>query len=714
MSLLRRVVNNTPVPYVSGRQSNGLSFAAPVKSTRSHALAAMGGNGTLFAIVDATSQGTASAHWRLYRKAKSGKAEDRVEVTAHAALDLWRKPNQFFTQQELIETGQQHNDLTGEMWWVIARSPRSAIPLELWPVRPDRMEPVPSATNYLQGYIYKGPDGEDVPLALDEVILIRRPHPEDPYRGIGPVQAILTDLDAARYSAEWNKRFFENSAEPGGIIQVDRRLTDDEWRDMRSRWQEQHQGVNNAHRVALLENAQWIDRKFTQRDMQFAELRNVSDELIRKAFRFPVPMLGTSENVNRANADAAEVVFGRWLLVPRLDRIKQALNNDLLPLFYPVGTPDSAIDVEFDYDYDTVVPADKEGDAAALAAKVTAAVALIGAGFDAMETMEALQLPTLSYTKPAPPPAPAPPSQGDGGAAGEGGVSPDNGGQPPSPPSNLLLPGSPDDRITIILRNSLWHPPLKDAELGPAEPDLGKMQSDWDTTLDKLMGDFTEVNQSWNDILVRQVREMAASGSLLHLLDLPNKLDASQGASLLEQAMIALGQGAAHQVEREAKEQGVTAHPAYPRRGDISVMAQVVMAQLAAEVALSAGREALRIGGSATTPDEVSDGVKTHLESLTDARPRLNFGGALSAAQRQGRVGTLLAAPQAAYYATEILDKNTCKFCRAVNRRWLGNTMQEAQKLYPVNGYVDCQGGVRCRGTIVAVWRPEQQEDFNQ
>lgn len=696
MSLVGRVLNRAPIPYVSSKSTGNLSFATPVKSSRSAALATMQANGTLFAIVDATSQGTASAVWRLWRKARSGRLEDRIEVTAHAALDLWKKPNDFFTQQEFVETGQQHNDLTGETWWVIARNPRSTIPLEMWPVRPDKMEPVPSPTKYLTGYIYKGPDGEDIPLNLDEVIFIRRPDPQDPYRGIGPVQSILTDLDSAKYSAEWNRNFFLNSAEPGGIIKVDRRLTDDEFREMRMRWQEQHQGVAQAHRVALLEAGEWIDRKFSQKDMQFAELRGVSREIIREAFRFPVPMLGTSENVNRANADAAEVVFGRWLLVPRLDRIKQALNNDLLPLF-----GDTTKDLEFDYDRSSVVPDDVEAEANLLTSQVTAASGLIGLGFDALEVMEAVGLPKLTYTKPAPAPVQAPPAPP--GTESEPETEPD---EDDGDPEN----SSASRRLGRIMHNSRIYPPLAEGQLGPAEPDLGKMQSDWESTLNKLLNDFDSITNTWYDSLINQVRQMAQFGSLINLLDL--KVDSASGADLLAASMTALGQGAAHQVVDEADAQGVTIHPAYPRSSDISVLAQVTIAQLAAEIALSAGREAVRVSGTATSADDVSSKVRTHLDSLTDARYRLNMGGALTSAQNQGRMATLLAAPVAAYYATEILDKNTCKFCRAVNRRWLGNSLTEAQKLYPRAGYVDCEGGIRCRGTYVAVWRPEQQEDF--
>lgn len=683
MSLLGKVLNRAPIPYVSSK-GGAFSIASPMRSTRGAQLASMSANGTLFAIIDATSQGTASAKWHLWRKARSGRDEDRVEVTSHAALDCLKKPNDFFTQQEMFEAGQQHADLTGETWLVVVRSPRSTIPLELWPVRPDRMEPVPHPAKFLSGYIYNGPDGEKVPLALDEVIFMRRPNPEDPYRGIGPVQSVLTDLDSSKYSAEWNRNFFINSAEPGGIIKVDRHLDDDEFNEMRARWQEQHQGVAQAHRVAILEAGEWVERKYSQKDMQFVELRNVSREVIREAFRFPVPMLGASENVNRANADAAEVVFGRWLLVPRLDRWKGALNNDYLPMFYPEGTRADQIDLEFDYDRSSIVPDDKEAEAAELDSKVKAAVALIGLGFDAIETMEALKLPTLSYTKPAAPAVQAP--------------------SPAVPPAETDATQARHDHRLPVLDAK----PRKKKE--PVLPDLSSMQADWEATLDHLLNDFEAINNQWQEDLLAQIHQMAAGGSLLELLGL--KVDATSGASLLEQSMAALNEGAAKKVVQEAADQGRTIMPGSTRRSELSVLAQVVMTQLANEISLSAGREAVRVSGSATTPDEVVLAVRTHLDELTDARPRQQLGGALTAAQHSGRMATLLSAPEAAYYASEVLDKNTCEFCAAVNKRWLGNSLGEAQRLYPRAGYIDCKGGIRCRGTIVAVWRPEQSDEF--
>jgi HK97 family phage portal protein len=399
-SLFGKLFNKAPVPYSSRQGNRDSIFSTPQKKNdpTQGMMEAYGSVGTLFAIVNRTATSVSAAEWKLYRKAKPGERdEDREEVTRHLALDVFNKPNEFMTRQEFLESIQQHIDLTGEAYWVVYSMSGfgTKFPTELWPVRPDKMSPVKHPTKFLTGWIYNGPDGEQIPLKKEDVIQIRMPNPLDPYRGMGPVQSIMIDLDSHRYSAEWNRNFFLNGAEPGGIIEVDARLSDEEFDEMAYRWREQHQGVANAHRIAILENGQWKERKFSQRDMQFAELRKISSEVIREAFGFPVPMLGTTENVNKAVAEAAETLYARHVIKPRLDRIKQALNHDFLPLF---GT--SAEGLEFDYE--NPVPDDRQADNEQLAARTEAATKLVAAGWDDKDVLLAVGLPPMKFKKPEP------------------------------------------------------------------------------------------------------------------------------------------------------------------------------------------------------------------------------------------------------------------------------------------------------------------------
>jgi HK97 family phage portal protein len=382
-------VTQTPVPFASRAQSYGRNLFGTGRSAEAQ-MRAMTATGTLFAIVDRLANATALVDWKLWRKAKSGLKEDRIEVTSHAALDLWNRPNAFMPQQEFVEVQTQHYDLTGEAWWVLAKRPGIKLPLEIWPVRPDRMQPVPDRDQFLKGYLYTSPDGEQIPLELDEVIQLRRPNPLDPYRGLSPVLSILPDLDTSRYAAEWSRAFFFNSAEPGGIIEVPNALSDTEFDELRDRWNEQHKGVANAHRVAILEHGKWVDRTISQRDMQFVELRGVTNDAIRGAYGIPKFAVGDLDDVNRATAEAAKAWFAEQMTLPRLERIKGALNNELLPMF-----GNAAQGLEFDYC--DPVPPDTTVESEQLTARANAAAALIAVGLAADDVLPAVGLPEMRY-----------------------------------------------------------------------------------------------------------------------------------------------------------------------------------------------------------------------------------------------------------------------------------------------------------------------------
>lgn len=405
-SLIGKLLNQTPVSYAP---KGSVSWPWAKKGNTTAQLEAMSSVGTLFNIVSTTSQAVAEVEWKLYRKAKD--PNERVEVTSHAALDLWNVPNKFMTRQELVESVQQHIDLTGEGWVVISRHPRMrSLPLELWPVRPDQMAPVPSPTDFIVGYFFTG-QGEQTPLPVDDVLFMRMPNPTDPFRGLGPVQAIATDLDSALYSAQWNRNFFLNSAQPGGIIEVDKRLSEPEFNELVDRWREQHQGVANAHRVAVIEQGKWITNNYTVHDMQFVQLSTLSKEKIREAYGFPKFAAGEVDDVNRATAEASAAWFARRLTVPRLKRWKGMLNNDFLPLF---GTSGQGLE----FDYVSPVLEDREANNAERDSVTTALKTIKEAGVEiTSDVLSYLSLPpSWKIAEPEPPPAPvapvAPPPNG--------------------------------------------------------------------------------------------------------------------------------------------------------------------------------------------------------------------------------------------------------------------------------------------------------------
>jgi HK97 family phage portal protein len=699
--------NDAPMPLVRTAGGGGGGLIAQLFGNNRRnveaQLKAMGAVGTLFGIVNRTSTATSLVDWHLYRKRVDGRKsygpqeDNRQEVTKHLALDIWNKPNDFTTRQELVEGGQQHIDLTGEGWMVISYLDQAhKIPGELWgPIRPDKMAPVEHPTKFISGYVYTGPNGEKVPLDIDEVMFIRMPNPLDLYRGMGPVQAVLTDLDATKYSAEWNRNFFLNSAEPGGLIEVDATLDDTEFQDMRRRWNEQHKGVGKAHRVAILEHGKWVDRAFSQRDMQFAQLRTVSRDTILEAFGFPKSMLGITEDVNRANAVTGKAMFAEDLTIPRLERWKLALNNDFLPRFGATGKG-------LEFDYDSPVPEFAEEDNARLTARTTAYKTLIDAGVDPDDAAEVCELPAMGNT-PRPQITIAPP--------------PPPGTEPPAPPDSTPPPApeAQAHRLEIVVSQamavdtgSVKLPVLRAAADSPAASvDLAPVAKTLDKRLTQLLKDWSDVQAGQIDSLVDQVQSIVAEDNLPGLPDMTVPTDDAHAA--LEAAMVAIGAEAADQVVDEADEQDVEIQPAHPAHATLSTGAAVIVGLLARNLVTSAATEALRQAGRGSEAAAVAEAVRSHLESLTDAQPRLQLGAGLHRAQHAGRVSTFAAAERTAdsdvtYYASEVNDSNTCGPCAVEDGKTLGHKVTDAEDDYPTGGYVECDGRLRCRGHIVAVW----------
>lgn len=703
--------NDAQVPLVSRSAANAFGGGLYARRDAPAQLDTMATNGTVFGIVDKTSTAVAETEWKLYRKAKSGNEEDRVQVTSHAALDLIDKPNAFFSRMLLFESAQQHLDLTGEGILLVSRAGRIKLPLELWPIRPDRLTPVPHPEKYLAGWIYTSPDGETVPLEVDEIIQTRRPHPKDPYRGIGPVQTVITDVLGAQYASEWNANFFRNSAEPGGIIEVPESLTDEDFDQLRDRWNEQHRGVARAHRVAILEQGKWVDRKYTQRDMEFSALRGVSRDAILEAFGMPRGMLGITEDVNRANGESGERIFARWLTVPRLNRWRDALNTRLLPMY-----GDTTRDLEFDYD--SPVPADEAAENADRTSRAQAVAALVNVGFDGESAAKAYELPAgLAWEKPATPePPPVAPGPAGPTPAEPGAPTPPDAPQPPAPSTvEGLLAGLLGARPAAAVRNADLPEPTGDWPATDEDAvnavDLAGLQTAWEAALAALLETWqASVVAQWIRQLIDSVKDILGGDDRSGLASL--ELNVDDAVTTLSSAMASFGETAAGHAVDEAAATGVDLTPRWLTAADLEAAARQVAEFEARRYGLTAGREAARVAGPEPDVDVVGDHLDQFLNEMSDAGARAQLGGALTDAQNVARADTLSRGPVGALYASEQMDSNTCKPCREVHGRFIATTdnLAPLMKLYPVGGYIDCLGRWRCRGTIVGVWRPAMTE----
>lgn len=391
---LRNVLNGTPIPYVSRAAQGGMRGVFGRRSDAGAQLSVMGVNATIFSIVNRTSTAVAKETWHLHRTGRPGsicrdcEAEGVELVERHPALTVLGKPNNFYTTQEMFESGQQHIDLTGEGWLVMSRI--GQMPAELWVARPDRMIVVTDRADFLVGYIYVDPDGMEIPLRKEDVLSMRMPNPRDPYRGMGPVQTVLANVDATLYSAEYNTSFYRNGARPGGIVKLRSRMSDSDFDQLVERFNYNHKGTANAGRTAFLEDGEWLDvKQMSIKDMDLVATSNLNRDTILLAYGMSKFAVGVVDDVNRATAEASKAWFGETITAPRLDRWKGMLNNDFLPQF-----PGFGYDLEFVYS--NPVPADREADRQDKTAAVDNFVKLVSNGVDPAQAAKLCGLPPMT------------------------------------------------------------------------------------------------------------------------------------------------------------------------------------------------------------------------------------------------------------------------------------------------------------------------------
>lgn len=328
------------------------------------------------------------------------RAKGAVEVISvepiglHEVVTLSTSTRTYVAEGYAMHNSQQHYELTGETWLVLEESSlgRLSAVTGMWPVRPDRMAPVKDRTNFLAGYVYAVGD-EKIPLRTDQVLFDRRQNPRDPWRGLSPIPSLMLDIEGEKAAAAWNYNFFANGALPGGVLELEREtlMDDAEWEEWVQRWRTQHQGVSNAHRVAVMEMGKFSERKITQRDMEFTGLRTFSRESMMEAYRISKANLGHVDDVNRANNEGQLANLTTNVVVPRSKRWRKLLNVKYLPHFDTPQLPAS------DYEFDFTDPTPVDAADARLQARADVLnfreVIQLGANWDA--SLEAFNLPSL-------------------------------------------------------------------------------------------------------------------------------------------------------------------------------------------------------------------------------------------------------------------------------------------------------------------------------
>lgn len=275
------------------------------------------------------------------------KSTDIVEVMDHEILALLDNPNPF-------QSGTEFKYILGFNLVLWGRAPIALIRdgnkvVAMGTLRPDLLKAITNAQGEVVSYDYKvGNNGQQ--FRAEDVIDIKIPNAYDHRQGASAVLSAYLEIDADMSTAVWNKHLIENGAQPSGVLETDKVLTDATFARLKAEWQTRYGGAENAGKMAILEaGLKYHTLSTSPKELDYIETRKFNRESILTLLGVPVSLV-FSENVNKANAETAERVFARETIEPLVTFISGGMNAKLVPAF------DDSLWIEAE----SVIPQDRE------------------------------------------------------------------------------------------------------------------------------------------------------------------------------------------------------------------------------------------------------------------------------------------------------------------------------------------------------------------
>lgn len=282
---------------------------------------------TVFACVRVISEGVAQVPFRLIR----ADGRNRMDALDHPLYDiLHRKPNDICTSFAFRETLVLHAALTGRGFAFINRIRGRVVELiNLTPGSvtinvPDRLGAQPT-------YTVTGLDGAQQVFPAESILHINGPA-WDSYAGLEAVKLAREAIGLAMATEEAHSCSFSNGVKPGGLLSVEGKLSDAQFKALRKWINDNYRGSENAYETMILDNsAKYVSMAMTGVDAQHLETRRYQVEEVCRFFRVMPIMVGYSDKAaTYASAEQMFLAHVVHCLQPWYERIEQAIDCQLL------------------------------------------------------------------------------------------------------------------------------------------------------------------------------------------------------------------------------------------------------------------------------------------------------------------------------------------------------------------------------------------------
>ena len=247
---------------------------------------------------------------------------------------LHDEPNPEMTSFVFRETLMSHLLIWGNAYAQIIRDGAGRV-LGLYPLLPDKMDVQRDDRGNIY-YVYSRNSDEnpmfkeygDIRLKAEDVFHI----PGlgfDGLIGYSPIAMAKNAVGMTLACEEYGASFFANGANPGGVLEHPGVLKDPS--KVRESWNSVYRGVNNAHKIAVLEEGMKYQQiGIPPEEAQYLETRKFQINEIARLYRIPPHMVGDLDKSSFSNIEQQSLEFVKYTLDPWVIRWEQSLQRSLL------------------------------------------------------------------------------------------------------------------------------------------------------------------------------------------------------------------------------------------------------------------------------------------------------------------------------------------------------------------------------------------------
>ncbi len=275
----------------------------------------------VLACVRVLSESIASLTLPVYRRLpKAGKERAPQHPTYQL---LHNRPNPYLSSFQWRELAMKDLLLEGNHYAEIEWHPALGYIRALWPLPSRRTELVRRTGEepFYRTYLNDGPHE----LSFERVLHI--PGLGDGYTGESVVRYGAKALGLAAAQEKYNANFFIQGSTLSGVLESDKELSEPAFNRLSEGWKMAHQGVGQAHKIAILEDGvKWKNTGVSPEDAQILGLRKFSVTEIARMFRVPPHMIADLERSTFSNIEHQDIDFVKHTIRPWCVRFEQQLN----------------------------------------------------------------------------------------------------------------------------------------------------------------------------------------------------------------------------------------------------------------------------------------------------------------------------------------------------------------------------------------------------